>query len=526
MARSPDRTAGPHGPLRLAELIAALSVGADLGTGQPIEHTLRSCLLAQELARRCALTDDETADAYYLALLRFIGCTADASDTAAAVGGDEIGFVASMEPAFMGTSAERLRALVRGTGPRLPPLRRAGRIAGMLSDPGGPRRAVTAHCDAAQQLSARLGVGQGVTAALELAFERWDGKGIPGRCAGDEVPTAVRIVIVASDIDLWARIGGISAAVDVVTRRTGQAYDPAVAAAFVRDPDGVLAAVAVPDAWQAVLDTEPGAALWVSPDRLSAVLGAFADFADLKSPWLRGHSRAVAGLAAAAARSSGLDETDVTAVRHAGLVHDLGRVGIPSGIWDRAGPLSVDEWEKVRLHPYLTERILHRSAALAPLARLAACHHERCDGSGYHRGSRAAELSMAEQLLGAADAYQAMTEERPHRPARSGDEAARELCRQRATGLFSDAVVDAVLDAAGHPRTGQQDTRPAGLTEREVEVLRLIARGRSNRAVAAELVISAKTVGTHVEHIYTKIGVRTRAGAALFAMEHGLLERL
>lgn len=525
MAATRDGSTGSAQPLRLAQLIAALSIATDIGTGQSIDHALRTCLLGQELARRSGVAMDRRAEVCYLALLRFVGCTADSFETAQQVGGDDIGFISGMSPGFLGSPREQLTALIRSAGNGLGPVRRVATTVRMLADTHGATRAVTSHCDAAQRLSARVRVGDGVTAALGRAFERWDGTGIPGACAREEVPASVRVVEVARDVDLWLGIGGIEAAVDVIRKRAGHAYDPAVAAAFTADAHGVLDAVGTHDAWQATLDAEPDPPLYVAPGELTGILHAFADFADLKSPWLRGHSPAVAALAAEAARLSGLTSAEVTTVRQAGLVHDLGWVGIRNGIWDKTGPLTLDEWEKVRLHPYLTERILSRSTALAPLARLAACHHERVDGSGYHRGARSGELSIAEQLLSAADAYQAMTAARPHRPPFSSDDAARELRREASGGRFGATVVDAVLEAAGHAADARPRRHPAGLTDREVEVLRLIARGRSNRQVAAELVISAKTVGAHIEHIYAKAGVSTRAGAALFAMEHELLGR-
>jgi HD-GYP domain-containing protein (c-di-GMP phosphodiesterase class II) len=394
-------------------------------------------------------------------------------------------------------------------------------VAGLLTDPGGAQRSISQHCEAAQVLSTRLGVGDGVTAALGVAFERWDGRGIPGEAAGEAVPAPVRVAVVARDVDLWARIAGVEAAVAVVRGRSGHAYDPSVAAAFVDDPSAVLAAADAPDAWHAALDAEPAPWLRVHHPDVEGALAAFADFADLKSPWLRGHSRAVATLAATAAAGAGLDDDTCRDIRLAGLLHDLGRVGVANGVWDTPGPLTVDGWEKVRLHPYLTERILTRSRRLAPLARLASCHHERVDGSGYHRGGR--ELSPAERLLGAADAYSAMTEARPHRRALPADDACVQLRSDAKDGRFAQADVEAVVEAAGHTPQARGRAAPADLTEREIEVLRLIARGRSNREVAADLVISPKTVGSHVEHIYAKTGVTTRAGAALFAMEHGLL---
>jgi HD-GYP domain-containing protein (c-di-GMP phosphodiesterase class II) len=257
-------------------------------------------------------------------------------------------------------------------------------------------------------------------------------------------------------------------------------------------------------------------------DRLDAVLTAFADFADLKSPWIRGHSRRVASLAEQAGRHAGLDEDACALLRRAGLVHDLGRVAIENGIWDRPGPLTIPEWEGVRLHPYYTERILARCRPLASLVGPASSHHERIDGSGYHRSLRVEALSPADRILAAADVFAALTADRPHRPAHAHDVAARTMegaeCK-----LATDAVA-CVLAAAGRRPAPSSPQWPAGLTDREVEVLRLIARGRSNRDVADRLSISPKTVGRHVEHLYEKVGVSSRAAAALFAMEHRLLD--
>jgi DNA-binding CsgD family transcriptional regulator len=207
----------------------------------------------------------------------------------------------------------------------------------------------------------------------------------------------------------------------------------------------------------------------------------------------------------------------------AALLHDLGRTGVGTGVWEKRGRLSSTEWEQVRLHPYHTERILARSRALEPLARVAAMHHERQDGSGYHRGASAAETPVVARLLGAADAFQAMTQPRPHRPALGADEAAAVLAEQGREGLFDPECVGAVLEAAGRSRPSARGVWPSGLSDREVEVLRLVAAGSSNREVAEALVISHRTAEHHVQHIYGKIGVSTRAAAAMFAMQHGLL---
>jgi HD-GYP domain-containing protein (c-di-GMP phosphodiesterase class II)/DNA-binding CsgD family transcriptional regulator len=251
---------------------------------------------------------------------------------------------------------------------------------------------------------------------------------------------------------------------------------------------------------------------------LDEALAAFGDAADLKSPWFTGHSGGVARLARAAAER--LTPADAALVYRAGLVHDLGRVAVPTGIWERPGPLRPEEWELVRLHPYHTGRVLARSPVLAPLGQIASRHHERTDGAGYPAGVRTSELDTAACLLAAADVLHALGEPRPHRAALDLLAASRIL-----SGLPLDRdAIRAVLDAADAPPAALPPL-PADLTERELEVLQRLVAGRTKREIAAELVISQSTVHTHTVHIYAKCGVSTRAALAMFAMRHGLAAR-
>jgi HD-GYP domain-containing protein (c-di-GMP phosphodiesterase class II) len=512
----------PSGSGRLAELTIALSLAGDLGTGQPLEHGLRTCLLSSRVADALGLDAATRSCVYHVALLRFLGCTSDASDTAVAAGGDDLAYNAAMAPILMARSGEAMWWFVRHLAEDLPLHRRAGRIARALTDTDAGRRSLAQHCEVGARLAGRLGLEESVGDALEHAYERWDGKGHPDGLEGEQVPVAVRIVAVARDAELWSRAGGWSAAAHVLADRRGHGYEPAVADLLLDEGEGWLAGIG-DDAYEEVLDAEPEPVVVIEPDGLDGALTAVADFTDLKSPFFRGHSTGLAALAADAARATGLPEADATALGRAALVHDVGRVGVPNGIWDRPGPLSAEQWERVRLHPYLTERVLQRCSTLSPFADLAGRHHERADGSGYHRGTSGGELGPAARLLATADAYHAMGEPRPHRNALTPADAVSQLLDDVDAGRFGRAEADAVLTAAGQVGRPAHVARPAGLTERGVDVLALIARGLSNKAVATELRISAKTVGHHVEHIYTKAGVRTRAGATLFAMEHGLL---
>jgi HD-GYP domain-containing protein (c-di-GMP phosphodiesterase class II)/DNA-binding CsgD family transcriptional regulator len=421
----------------------------------------------------------------------------------------------------MADDREAVPHLLRHLGEDLPPHRRVGRIAAALRDPGGKARSLSAHCEVGARLANRIGLPDEVVRSLAHAYERWDGRGLPAGVAGEDIPQAMRIAIVARDVDLAFTASGIDEVHRVLARRRGRAYDPAVVDAFVAGSATWLQELDGLDPWDGVLDAEPAPVLEADAGGLDEVLAAFADFTDLKSSWFAGHSRAVADLAAAAAAACGLADDDVSRARRAALVHDLGIVGVPAGIWNRSGPLTREGWERVRTHPFIGERILDRCVGLGDIAAAAGALHERLDGSGYHRGSR--DASIVAQIVAAADVYRALCEDRPHRPRLGPDAAAEVLGGEADGGRLGRTAVDAVLAGAGHATSVPNVARPAGLTEREVDVLRLLARGRSNKEVASLLGISAKTVGTHVEHIYAKAGVTTRAGATLFAMEHDLL---
>ena len=263
--------------------------------------------------------------------------------------------------------------------------------------------------------------------------------------------------------------------------------------------------------WEHALESEPFPQVRLDGDWIDAGFAAFAALTGLKSPWLREHSAAVADLAEAAAWRLGLPAETVTFLRRGALAADLGRVGVSNAIWEKPGPLGFGEWERVRLHPHFTERAFAQSQALASIGLLAGSHHERLDGSGYHRGLRGSTLDTTTRILAAADCYTAMRAARPYRPALEPAAAEAELRREVEDGRLDAEAVDAVLAAAGHRVPKRPRELPAGLTRRELEVLLALVLGHSNQAIADDLGISAKTVGHHVQHVYQKAGVRSRA---------------
>ena len=491
--------------------------------GQPPEDAVRSCLLATGLARRMELDErDVVSDIYYVALLQHVGCTAYAHETAALLGGDDIAVRAGGARVDFANPKEALPFLLFELGKGAKPLGRARVVITAISQ--GQKfdgELYRSNCEVATQMARRLGLGHGVQGGLNDIYERWDGKGYPRKLSGEDIALPARVAQVASQGVLFGRLGGPDLAVEVVGRRGGTALDPSVAEAFVRHGRTLLTQSASTDASVAVIEAEPEPCRRVSEPRLDEVARAFADMVDLKSPYFHGHSAGVARLAEAAAGDLGLAQNEVLSVRRASLLHDIGRTGVPNGIWDKPGPLTKTEWEQVRLHAYHSERILSSSVALAPLAPLAGMHHERQDGSGYHRQATAVMIPAGARLLAAADVYHAMTQDRPHRSAFTPDAAAEQLGFEAARGRLDAEAVRAVLETAGHPPPPL--TWPAGLSDREVQVLRLLARGHSNREIGRRLWISPKTAGHHVQHIYAKIDVSTRAAAAMFAMEHDLI---
>ncbi len=507
--------------VRLAELIAMISLGTDLGMGQPMEHVMRQSLIALRLADRLGLDQTTRAVVYYVGLISWVGCHVDAYEQAKWFG-DDLALKTDARHVDMAGVAARVFVMSHvGAGRGLLDRARLG-----FEFAGDGRRAVSQmienHWLATNELADRLGLGEKVRESLYQTFERWDGKGVPAEVKGEEILMPARLVNLADVVEVFHRTGGVDAAIAVARERSGSQFDPALVDLFCAEAPLLFDDIDSLTTWPAVIDAEPALEIVLSDEELESALEAIGDFTDLKSPWTIGHSRGVADLARAAAEIYGLSADDVKLVRLAGLVHDLGRLGVSNAIWDKRGPLTAAELERVRLHPYLTERMLASSGALAPVREIAGQHHERLDGSGYPRGLSGDALTPPGRILAAADAYHAMTEARPHREALSAAAAAAELRSGVRAALFDGEAAAAVLEAAGHPRKRRREW-PGGLTSREIEVLRLLVRGLSNKEIAERLVISRRTAGSHVEHIYTKIGVSNRAQASLFAVKHGLM---
>jgi HD-GYP domain-containing protein (c-di-GMP phosphodiesterase class II) len=507
--------------LRLADLLTGLSAVVDLGYSLPAESAMRACLVGTALARQMGVSEEEAAEVFYVSLLFHVGCLAYSHETAAVLGDDVAVHRAVVRmDSPVGVFTVLLPELTRGLSP-------AARLkaAAVLTarGPGFAKRHDLASCETARATARRIGRPGAVSDALYDVHEWWNGRGARG-LRGEEIAQSARIARVATEAAFRVAVGGQDLAMRGLRRWAGRSLDPNVVRVFSAEAFRILSETDAGDPRTRILEFEPEPVVEIDEKELPTFAAAFADLADLKSPFLHGHSGEVARLSVETATRLGLDRSTTTRLEVAALLHDLGRAAVSNAVWDKPGPLTRVEWEQVRMHPYHSERILATSTSLAPMATIAGLHHERLDGTGYHRGCGGADIVMAARILAAADTFQAMTQTRPHRPRLDPDRASDELAREaRARRLDADAV-SAVLDVAGQRApTARRDLRPAGLSEREVEVLRLVAAGCSNPDIGRRLGISRRTAEHHVQHIYNKLGVSSRPAAALFALEHDLL---
>ena len=511
--------------LRLAEAMGGLTLAVDLANGFPAEKVLRTAMLAADVARAHGLDAATVRQAWWLPLLRYLGCTAYAAEEGHRYGvGRDRSVRNTMVLADEGDLPGTLGRIWRGVAPDAALPARVGAIGRLLGDGRSFVEHAAAQCEGSAWLARAAGFPPEDVALLAFICERWDGRGQPDGLTGDAVPVAVRLFRLADVVEVGWHRGGPEAALALVAARAGKQLDPDLCATLVRDAEALFAGIGGGSVWERFLAGEPAPLALVGEERIDEVATAFAHVVDLKSTFTLGHSTGVARLADRAAAILGVDLAERATLRRAALLHDLGRLAVDNVVWDKPGPLGFAEWEEVRSHAFRTERLLNATPLFRPLAALAAAGHERLDGAGYHRGVPRSLLTVPARILAAADARQAMREPRAYRPALADTAAQQALADDVAAGKLDAEAVRAVLMAAGD-RDDVPSANPDGLSDREVEVLARLARGASNKEIAGELGLSAKTVQHHVAHVYDKIGLRSRAAAALYAVERGLLGR-
>ncbi len=514
--------------VRRADFLMALAYATDLATGQSRDFALRSCVLAMRLAEAAGLDVDQRRNVYHQALLRYIGCNADTHLLASAFG-DEIALRQDLARIDMGNHSEIAETFVRAFTryfADMPPDELAKAVQQGLSEALQISVPILAgHCEVAQRIGQRIGLSQEMRDNLGQLYERWDGHGLPRGLKGDEVKLAVRLVTLAQDVIAVSEAYGFEAMTSIIAKRRGGAYEPELADLFLADAASLLEGIDGAVDRETILALEPVPHSVLDAEGCEEAYLAIADMVDMRMPFTFGHSRGVAALADAAAKHMGLPPSDIRELRWAAYTHDIGELAVPVSTWMRASALTIRETDAARLHPYHGERALASLGGEGKsVAALVLRHHEHLDGSGYHRYVRGNDLSPAARILAAAEAFQTAREARPHRPALSDAAAAAKLRNAARDGKLCSQAVEAVLTCAGQASRRGAPERSAGLTPRETEVLRLIAAGHTAKEAARLLEIAPKTADNHIQNLYSKIGVTTRAAAALYALERGLMQ--
>jgi hypothetical protein len=336
-----SKVAGPR--IRLAELIASLSLATDLGMGQPMDHALRRCLLAVRLGEALGLSASELRGVYYVALVCSVGCTIKLQEFTPWFR-DEIAAAAQAATLDPRQPFDDLRFVMRHVGQGYPPLRRAQKVISILTYGERELRRSSVSChEICRTFGEMLGFEPSIQRALGQMHERWDGRGAPAGLKGEEKALASRIAHLAGDAEIFYRLGGIEAATTAVRQRAGKVFDPRIAQLFCQQAPHLLKSIETEPVWEAVLSAEPAPQRWLKEEAFDTACHAMAHFADVKSPYTISHSIEVAKLAGAAALRCGLTETESARIRRAGMLHDLGQIGVPLGIWHKPGPLTQAE---------------------------------------------------------------------------------------------------------------------------------------------------------------------------------------
>ncbi len=425
--------------LRLSELLSALSHALDITEGQPRGHAERSCLIGMRLGTQIGLDEQQLSSLFYALLLKDAGCSSNSAKVAALYGNADSAVKHDRKITDHHRPAQSLRHLLRNTAPGASPIAKARHIKALVAHGSEGARELTAlRCERGANVARKVGMDEATAEAIGALDEHWDGRGYPAGIAGERIPLMGRILCLAQTAEVFWQLGGASAACAVARGRRGTWFDPVLANALCSFEDDELF-------WTSL--EQPQVGVWEPADnvatadqeRLDRVAEAFAEVVDAKSPFTATHSEGVARIAVGLAQLLGLDDRTRRDLYRAGLLHDIGKLGVSNRILDKPGGLDEDEWTEMRKHPLKSLQILRRVSALRNVARLSALHHERLDGSGYYLGFDGTQLDLPARVLAVADVAEALSAERPYRPALSPDDVLEIMAREVGTKIDGEA---------------------------------------------------------------------------------------
>lgn len=406
--------------IRLAEIIEALSKALDMTEGQPEGHCIRCCYIGTHIGREIGLADDELSDLYYTLLLKDLGCSSNAARICELYLADDLSFKHDFK-LVDGSLSQVLRFVIGHTGMQAGLAERFRSILNILQNGGElSTQLIQTRCQRGAEIARQMRFSENVATGILGLDEHWNGGGKPHGVAGEEIPLFSRIALLAQVIDIFHVSGGPRSALNEITRRRGDWFDPSLVDAFVSlsQRHDIWTELGSADLEALVLAAEPGQqAIMADDDYLDDIAAGFAKVIDAKSPYTSGHSDRVALFTDLIAEEMGVNAEDRRLLKRAALLHDIGKLGVSNSVLDKPGKLDDDEWMQMKRHSEFSQRILSRIDAFSDAALIGGAHHERLDGKGYPRGLTASEIPMEVRIVSTADVFDALTADRPYRAA-------------------------------------------------------------------------------------------------------------
>ncbi len=422
----PARGAPPNVQVKLSGVISALSYALDITEGQPKGHAARTCMLGMRIARELRLRSADSSALFYALLMKDLGCSSNSAKMCYLFGADDRSAKAASKTVEWTSTARSLGYVARTAaagGSLWGRLRAFTRV--IVAGQRGARELIELRCERGATISRALDFPEATGQAILALDEHWDGHGHPRGLQGNDIPLLARILSLAQTVEVFARESGLPAAFDMARARRKTWFDPHLVDVLLKlRRDGAFWTHFHSDTpAEATAAFEPRDSVIVADEaRLDRIADGFSQVIDAKSNWTYRHSAGVARIAAGLTETLGFPADQVRYVRRAALVHDIGKLGVSNLILDKPGKLTPEELAEMRRHPFYTHQILSRVDGFRDLADLAASHHERLDGKGYHRGLAGDQLSPFARVLLAADMFEALTAKRPYRADLSVDQ--------------------------------------------------------------------------------------------------------
>ena len=430
--------------IRMSEVVSALSYALDITEGQPEGHSVRSCMIGMRLAREMRMKPAQQSALFYALVLKDLGCSSNASKICYLFGSDDHKTKSDAKTTNWTSLPSQLSYIVRNTGPGLPIMERLKTFFRLARNANKfAREIVEIRCDRGAQIARQLQMPEETALAIRSLDEHWDGGGHPQGLRGEQIPLLARILGLAQTVEVFYAKSGLPAALEVAKERRKKWFDPELVKILhgIRNDHAFWESLNAPEPFKRLAALEPvDRRLVADGDQLDRIAVGFGQVIDAKSPWTYRHSEGVAAVAGGIAGVMGFKPMELRLLRRAALLHDIGKLGISNLILDKPGRLTPEELEQMRKHPFYTRQILDRVRGFSDIADVAAAHHERLDGKGYHQGIPAAQLGTAVRILTVADMYEALAAKRPYRDDLSAEQVMEILNKQLGSGLDPTCV--------------------------------------------------------------------------------------